>query len=124
LPRPVWTLILLFSASRCNWDDRCMPPCPAFFCRDGVSETFWPRLAWNCDPTDLGLPCSLRWQAWVPSYQLRCGFMIYVPGLTSNHNPPDLSLPSRWIYTHEPRVPGFYWQNFKTWVMSSEFSTT
>jgi hypothetical protein len=27
-------------------------------CWDGVSQNFVPRLEWNCDPPDLGLPCS------------------------------------------------------------------
>jgi hypothetical protein len=37
-----WTVILLFCASCCNGDDRCMPPCPVVFHWDGVLKTFLP----------------------------------------------------------------------------------
>jgi hypothetical protein len=30
-----------------------------------------------------------------------------LPGLASNHDPPDLSLPSWWDYRDEPLAPGY-----------------
>jgi hypothetical protein len=35
------------------------------------------------------------------------GHMNYLPGLASNFDPPDLSLPSSSDYRCEPPVPGF-----------------
>jgi hypothetical protein len=31
LPKPTWTVILLFYIFLCSWDDRCIPPCLASF---------------------------------------------------------------------------------------------
>jgi hypothetical protein len=57
LPKPIWTVILLFYASHCSWDERHMPPHPAFFpLRWGLVN--FCKLAWNHDPLDLSLPSS------------------------------------------------------------------
>jgi hypothetical protein len=48
LSRPDVPLFPYFS-----WDDMHMPPCSAFFCWYGVSQTFLSRLTWICDPLHL-----------------------------------------------------------------------
>jgi hypothetical protein len=55
-----------------------------------------PRPAWNRDPSNLSCPHCLEWQAHstVPSYWLRWCLRNSLPTLISNHDPPDLSLPS------------------------------
>jgi hypothetical protein len=58
LPRPIWTMILLFYTSSPCWDDRHVPPCPVFFHWDGNLPNFLPGLALNHDPSDLCLPSS------------------------------------------------------------------
>jgi hypothetical protein len=61
LPRLAWAAIL-FYASCCSWDDRHVPPCPAFFAVEmEVSQFlffFTPKLAWNFDLPNLSLPQS------------------------------------------------------------------
>jgi hypothetical protein len=56
LPRLSWTAVLLCYISHCSWDDRCMSPCPPFFCWDGVQTFFFVWLIWNSNPQDLSLP--------------------------------------------------------------------
>jgi hypothetical protein len=47
VPRPAWTMILLFYASHHSWDDSCAT-IPSCFCWDGVLQTFFlPGQAWN-----------------------------------------------------------------------------
>jgi hypothetical protein len=58
LPILSWTTIILFYTSHHCWDDRCLPPCPAFSVELGSCEIFLPRLAWNHDPPKLSLLCS------------------------------------------------------------------
>jgi hypothetical protein len=63
LPRPAWTTILLSFMLSLGWQ-----ACPAFFCSDGVSQTFCPgclelRSSWSQSPKKLGL------QVWVTSTQ-------------------------------------------------------
>jgi hypothetical protein len=41
----------------------------------------------------------LLWLFW------RWGLSNYLQGLALNLDPPDLSLPSSWDYSHEPLVP-------------------
>jgi hypothetical protein len=53
LPRPPWTVILLFYASFGHWDDRCMPPWLDFF-HWGSSSS----LAQNHNPPNLSFPHS------------------------------------------------------------------
>jgi hypothetical protein len=48
--RLAWTMTLLFYASHYCWDERRVPPHPAFLHWDGIPKTFLPRLAPNCDP--------------------------------------------------------------------------
>jgi hypothetical protein len=50
LPTVAWSLLL------CSWGDRHMPPCPIGW--DGVTWTFLPKLALNCDLPNLILPSS------------------------------------------------------------------
>jgi hypothetical protein len=47
LPGLAWTTILLFYTSCCTWDDRYVPPHPAFSVEMRVLLTFLPWLAWN-----------------------------------------------------------------------------
>jgi hypothetical protein len=84
-----------------------LPSCQAFFCWDGVSQTFLLRLAWNHDPPNLNLPCSLGWQVntTVSSYCLRYGFLNSLPGLALHYNLLHLSLPCSFDYRCEPPVP-------------------
>jgi hypothetical protein len=67
-----------------SWDERHSPPCPAFFCWDGVSKTFFLGLVWNH-------LISASWVIWddrqVPPYPAvgwDGGLTNYLPGLTSN----------------------------------------
>jgi hypothetical protein len=48
----------------------------------GGLTNFLPTMAWNCDPPDLSLSCSLRWQVHtaVLSYWLRWGLQTSCPG--------------------------------------------
>jgi hypothetical protein len=81
-PRLAWTLILLFYTSCHSWDDRCMPPHPTFFHRDGVSQTFLPRLSRNSTFPNLSFLRSWVWQVYttISTYWLRWG-ILHLPGL-------------------------------------------
>jgi hypothetical protein len=66
LPRPAWTVILLFYTSWCNQDDRHVPPCSTFFLLISVvSQTFSPELAPKHNPPDPNLPKVLGLQMWI-----------------------------------------------------------
>jgi hypothetical protein len=60
LPRPAWTMILLFCASHHQQDNWCTPPCTACFLLDGVF--FWPNMVWNPETPDHTFLSSLGWQ--------------------------------------------------------------
>jgi hypothetical protein len=45
---------------------------------------------------------SLLWLFW------RCGLLNYLPGLSLNSNPPNLSLLSSWDFRHEPPTSGSF----------------
>jgi hypothetical protein len=68
LPKPVWTIVLLFYTSHCYWDDRHVPRLPLL--RWGFSQTFLPGLVWNYYSPDLSLLQSLKLQVCttMPSY--------------------------------------------------------
>jgi hypothetical protein len=95
-PRPVWTTILLFSASHCSWDDRCASiTMPSFFLLTwGFTNFFLPGL--EPRSSNLSFLQSLGWQIHTTTSNcwLRWGLMNCLPRLVLNHNPPDLSLPS------------------------------
>jgi hypothetical protein len=55
MPWPTWTKIYL--CFLCSWDDRCMPPCLAYWLRWGLSD-FSPRLPWTAV-----LQISVSWGA-------------------------------------------------------------
>jgi hypothetical protein len=48
--------------------------------------------------------------------------MNYLPGLASNHDPPDLSLLSSWDYRREPQVPSLHsgFKNSKSFQRKGE----
>jgi hypothetical protein len=48
-------VILPFDTSRCSWDDRHVPPGPAFPVESFLTH-FLLGLAWNHDPSDLSFP--------------------------------------------------------------------
>jgi hypothetical protein len=55
MPRPVWTIILLFRLSHVAEITGTRHHTQPFIGWDGVLRTFLPRLAMNCDPPDLFL---------------------------------------------------------------------
>jgi hypothetical protein len=98
LPRPAWTMFLLFYAFCSSWNDRHAPPHLAFFPIEmGISQTFLSGLAWNHNPPNLSLLHSLRWQvhATVPSCWLRWGLANFFPSCPRTIIlPTSLSLPN------------------------------
>jgi hypothetical protein len=88
LPSLAWTTTLPFYASH---NTGVTSACHHAFL---TNVLVW--LAWNRYPPNLGLLCSLGWQAHANtlSYWLRWGLANFLPGSASNHDPPDLSLPS------------------------------
>jgi hypothetical protein len=98
LPMWAWTIILLFYASRHCWNDRCVPPHPTFFSFQKVLQTFftsWPRtliiLPVSASCMDWDDRCTPPW----PAIGWDGGFANSLPGLTLNHSPLYLSLPSQ-----------------------------
>jgi hypothetical protein len=73
LPRPAWTMILLFYASCHCWNDKNMPPHSTFILWDGGLPNFFALAVLNHDPPHLSIPNRLGWQvhATRPSYWLR-----------------------------------------------------
>jgi hypothetical protein len=89
----------------CRTHKRVLPnmktPHPDFLCWDGVSWSFLPKLALNCDTLDLIL--LHNWDEHVcptmPRYVLREWGLKYVLTLLAwIFNPPDLSLPCVYEY--------------------------
>jgi hypothetical protein len=78
------------------------PFCPGYFGDGGLAFLALDGL--DCDSTICTLP-SITGMTGPPSYLLRWGFPSFLPGLASNHNPPDLRFPSSWDYRRDPLAP-------------------
>jgi hypothetical protein len=101
MPGHAWTLVILFILLHHSWDDKNTPSCPDFLVEMGSHKLFFSVLGFELRAYTLSHSTSpFLWRVFWDRFS-----WTILPGLASNHDPPDLCPLSSWNYRREPLAP-------------------